>query len=228
MGNLGVYEYMKEVSKIQDGLMKAEMMIRGCVQFFPFQRASIFAYSPLNHIGEGIFQIEKDRLLPMQWIKEDVRLIPAVHQAVTINQPQYLDMTKSKGLFPEKYIQRFELTSLVIIPISQLNNVFGCVFIDRYTGKHPFNKNEINRLSDYFQIILDSPNSEKTPTHKLSKREIEALQFLANGYSLKEMASTMKISEFTVRDYLSSVVRKLAVKHRSEAVAVGLRRGIIR
>ncbi|MDQ0861694.1 DNA-binding NarL/FixJ family response regulator [Bacillus sp. V2I10] len=53
------------------------------------------------------------------------------------------------------------------------------------------------------------------------------LQHLANGYCMKEMASYMKISEFTFRDYISAVIRKLGVKHRAEAVAVGLRKRMI-
>ncbi|USK36135.1 LuxR C-terminal-related transcriptional regulator [Bacillus sp. F19] len=61
----------------------------------------------------------------------------------------------------------------------------------------------------------------------LSNRETEVLQHLANGYCMKEMASYMKISEFTVRDYISAVIRKLGVNHRAEAVAARLRKGMI-
>nr|WP_139365057.1 response regulator transcription factor [Litchfieldia alkalitelluris] len=37
----------------------------------------------------------------------------------------------------------------------------------------------------------------------------------------------MSISEFTARDYLTSVNRKLGIRHRAEAVGVALRTGLI-
>ncbi|MED3692250.1 LuxR C-terminal-related transcriptional regulator [Peribacillus butanolivorans] len=41
------------------------------------------------------------------------------------------------------------------------------------------------------------------------------------------MAPKMRVSEYTVRDYISSAIRKLGVNHRTEAVAVAIRHKII-
>ncbi|MGG3161927.1 LuxR C-terminal-related transcriptional regulator [Geobacillus stearothermophilus] len=61
----------------------------------------------------------------------------------------------------------------------------------------------------------------------LSPREIEILKLLADGASTLEAACQLYLSEFTVRDYISSALRKLNAKNRTEAVAKALRLGLI-
>ncbi|MCM3598392.1 LuxR C-terminal-related transcriptional regulator [Metabacillus idriensis] len=217
-----VREYIREASQIHDFTKRTERMVLGCVQFFPFKRASIFTYSSFSYVGEGLIQADKGKITSMHWIKEDVRYIPPVYNALKNNQLQLIDLTQSNVPFPEKYINQFKLSTLAIIPISSSNNVIGCVLADQYTGRRQSIRSHVEQLSYYFQEFI-SQNSNRI----LSKRETEVLQHLANGYCMKEMAVHMKISEFTVRDYLSAVIRKLGVKHRAEAVAVGLRKGII-
>ena len=62
----------------------------------------------------------------------------------------------------------------------------------------------------------------------LTDRELNCLQYLANGLSTKEMASEMHLAEETVKTYLKSIFKKLAVRDRTEAVAEAFRRGLVR
>ncbi|MGH2699282.1 MAG: response regulator transcription factor [Actinomycetota bacterium] len=62
----------------------------------------------------------------------------------------------------------------------------------------------------------------------LTDRELTCLQFLADGLSTKEMASEMHLAEETVKTYLKSIFKKLAVRDRTEAVAEAFRRGLVR
>jgi DNA-binding CsgD family transcriptional regulator len=218
----GVYNYMKSMAEVADLRKKAELMIRGCIHFFPFERASLFTYSPLSHTAEGIFTIENDRVISLAVIKEDVRDIFPLYQALMRNRPVFINREEILLSFPEKYVENFGL-SLAIIPISLLDIVVGFVIVDRYAGEYPFTKNYLSLLSHYFSSSF-LPIPEK---NSLSRRETEVLQYLANGYSIKEMASMMSVSAFTVRDYISSAIRKLGVNNRAEAVAIGMRKGII-
>ena len=61
----------------------------------------------------------------------------------------------------------------------------------------------------------------------LSPREQQVLQLVAHGYENKQIASELAISEATVKTYLRGIFGTLEVAGRAEAVAVGLRRGII-
>ena len=68
---------------------------------------------------------------------------------------------------------------------------------------------------------------EPGPGQQLSPRESEILNLLASGLGNKEIAWRLKISEHTVKFHLTSIFNKLGVSGRAEAVAVGVRRGII-
>ncbi|RFU64796.1 LuxR C-terminal-related transcriptional regulator [Peribacillus glennii] len=220
-------EYIKSVAEVNDVRKKAEQMLRGCIHLFPFERASLFTYSPLSHFGEGIFLIENSKVISLEHVKDDVRSIFPLYQAVKRNKPIFINRKDILETFPDKYVRHFQLSSLAIVPISLLNIVVGFVLVDRYMGEYPFTKNYLSLLSHYFKMALSPLSHNTTDKPALSNRETEALQYLANGYSMKEMASMMNVSEFTVRDYISASMRKLGVNHRAEAVAVGMRTGII-
>lgn len=61
----------------------------------------------------------------------------------------------------------------------------------------------------------------------LTPREKEVLQMLASGLGNKQIAAHLKISEHTVKFHVASILGKLGASSRTEAVALGLRRGLI-
>ena len=61
----------------------------------------------------------------------------------------------------------------------------------------------------------------------LTPREIEILQMLTPGLSNKVIAKQLNISDHTVKFHISSIFQKLNVSTRTEAVAVGVRLGLI-
>ena len=63
---------------------------------------------------------------------------------------------------------------------------------------------------------------------QLTPRELAALQLLANGHSNKEIATSLGISERTVKSHLAHLFEKLQVTSRTEAVRVATRRGLVR
>lgn len=62
---------------------------------------------------------------------------------------------------------------------------------------------------------------------KLSPREIDILQLLADGASTTEAASLLNLSEYTVRDYISQLMKRLNARNRTEAVVKAMRLGYI-
>ena len=61
----------------------------------------------------------------------------------------------------------------------------------------------------------------------LTPRERQVLQMLASGLGNKEIATRLKISEHTAKFHVASILGKLGASSRTEAVAIGLRRGLI-
>ena len=65
------------------------------------------------------------------------------------------------------------------------------------------------------------------PLPLLTPREIEILLALRDGLSNKAIARRLGISQHTVKFHVESIFRKLGVTNRVEAVAKGLRRGLV-
>jgi DNA-binding NarL/FixJ family response regulator len=61
----------------------------------------------------------------------------------------------------------------------------------------------------------------------LTPRETEILRLLADGLANKQVAARLGISEHTVKTHVASLFEKLGADTRAEAVALGVRRGVI-
>jgi NarL family two-component system response regulator YdfI len=61
----------------------------------------------------------------------------------------------------------------------------------------------------------------------LTPREKEVLEMLASGLGNKQIAAHLKISEHTAKFHVASILGKLGASSRTEAVSLGLRRGLI-
>ncbi|MGD0191957.1 MAG: response regulator transcription factor [Rhizomicrobium sp.] len=64
-------------------------------------------------------------------------------------------------------------------------------------------------------------------TSLLTPRELDVLVALSEGASNKAVARKLDISQHTVKFHVESIFRKLGVATRAEAVAKGLRRGLV-
>ncbi len=62
----------------------------------------------------------------------------------------------------------------------------------------------------------------------LSGREVEILDYIARGNSNKEIAKSLKISDQTVKNHITSILKKLSVNDRTAAVVHALRHGWIK
>ena len=79
----------------------------------------------------------------------------------------------------------------------------------------------LNQFSSFTKTMegLDAP---------LTKRETQILTYIAEGNSNKEIARTLDISEQTIKNHVSAILRKLNVNDRAHAVALALRNGWIK
>ncbi len=82
-------------------------------------------------------------------------------------------------------------------------------------------------LSQFEQMATDGERGEFA-YQPLSTREMEILTCITNGQSNKEIAKKLGISRQTVKNHMTSILRKLAVNDRTQAAVYALRRGWIR
>ncbi len=69
--------------------------------------------------------------------------------------------------------------------------------------------------------------AEHLGEESLSKREVDVLQKIAGGNRNGDIAALLFISEETVKGHVKHIMEKLGASDRTEAVAIGIRRGII-
>ena len=76
-------------------------------------------------------------------------------------------------------------------------------------------------------VATAAPAAEVQEGTALTPRELEVLRLVAQGLGNKEIAELLAISTHTVKYHLAAVLDKLGVRSRTEAVSVGIRRGLV-
>ncbi|ABO68420.1 MULTISPECIES: response regulator [Geobacillus] len=84
---------------------------------------------------------------------------------------------------------------------------------------------EYRRLTTETNSNVMVQQEVRRPLHLLTRRECEVLQLLADGKSNRAIGETLYISEKTVKNHVSSILQKLNVNDRTQAVVVAIKNG---
>jgi DNA-binding NarL/FixJ family response regulator len=102
-----------------------------------------------------------------------------------------------------------------------------------FHGEYPINDSLINRpavaehVLRQFRDIVSAGKVMETVTAPLTYRETQILNYIAQGNSNKQIAHILEISEQTIKNHVSSILRKLNANDRAHAVALAMRNGWI-
>ena len=77
------------------------------------------------------------------------------------------------------------------------------------------------------QVRADAADAPAEAAGDLTAREIEVLRMLAEGLANKEIASRLRVTDHTIKFHISSILGKLGAASRTEAVTLGVRKGLI-
>jgi len=100
-------------------------------------------------------------------------------------------------------------------------------------GEYPINNSLISRpkvaehVLKQFQDIVSMGKAMTTITAPLTHRESQILDYIAQGNSNKQIGRILGISEQTIKNHVSSILRKLNANDRAHAVALAIRNGWI-
>lgn len=220
----------------------------GFGEFLPFERCALFRFSNMESTAVGLYahhlnqeQIReiRERIIDIPALKESLSKLEPVGEEMRNFQPLYID-DASNG-FPKKFVEQFQLGSLIIVPVyvPEEGKMIGGVILDQGPGKFfPKDRSLYSALMKFGQsageLMLkfvkpeaDQLNHTSFTSINFSPREIEVLKLLADGASTTEAAVKLYLSEYTVRDYISSIMRRLQAKNRTEAAVKAIRLGII-
>jgi two-component system, NarL family, response regulator DegU len=99
-------------------------------------------------------------------------------------------------------------------------------------GEHPINESLTTRPKVAEQVLLQFQelsrrNEAEEFLSPLTPREMEILKFIGHGFLNKQIAAELGISEQTIKNHVTSILRKLNANARTEAVVLALRQGLI-
>ena len=102
---------------------------------------------------------------------------------------------------------------------------------DVASGKYVFGSRVLNRhelevwVDEQMEGARRSYSEPGSPFHPLSDREMEVLGCVVRGMSNKEIAGLLGISHQTVKNHVTSILRKFGVEDRTQAVVYALKHG---
>jgi DNA-binding NarL/FixJ family response regulator len=99
-------------------------------------------------------------------------------------------------------------------------------------GEYPINESLTSRPKVAEQVLhqfqeLSWRSEIEGFISPLTPREIEVLDYVAQGYLNKQIASALDISEQTIKNHVTSILRKLDANARTEAVVIAVKKNII-
>ena len=96
---------------------------------------------------------------------------------------------------------------------------------DAAAGKTPVDPAVAGKL---FKRVADKPVPQTDAlVEPLSDRELEIVRLMAGGLTNAEIGAALFLSEGTIRNYISTILGKLGVKDRTQAVVTAIRYGLI-
>ncbi|MFC1892960.1 LuxR C-terminal-related transcriptional regulator [Chloroflexota bacterium] len=100
-------------------------------------------------------------------------------------------------------------------------------------GEYPINESLAARprvaehVLKQFQSMISMGKGMETVVAPLTSRETQILSYIAEGNSNKQIARILQISEQTIKNHVSAILRKLNANDRAHAVVLAIRHGWI-
>jgi len=99
-------------------------------------------------------------------------------------------------------------------------------------GEHPINESLVGRPKLAEQVLqqfyeLSREKEAASFISPLTPRETEILNYMAQGYLNKQIADVLNVSEQTIKNHITSILRKLNANARTQAVIVAIKKGLI-
>ena len=151
-------------------------------------------------------------------------------------------------------VQRYPSTKLIILT-PEINNeelfeairIGSAAYVDKNAtthelesmirrvsrGEYPINESLLatpkvaEHVLKQFQEMVAMGMAVESITAPLTNRETQILRYVADGNSNKKIAQILSISEQTIKNHISSILRKLNANDRAHAVVLAIRRGFI-
>ena len=99
-------------------------------------------------------------------------------------------------------------------------------------GEHPINETLTTRPRVAEQILqqfheLSRQKETESFMSPLTPKEMEVLRYMAEGFLNKQIADKLDVTEQTIKNHITSILRKLNANARTQAVVIAIKKGLV-
>lgn len=182
--------------------------------------ASEPGFEVIGEASDGIFAIEQYRLLKPDVLLLDLRM-PRM-SGIEVVQAIRDEFSDAHILIVTSYQTEEEIFQVL------RSGALGYVIKD--VGRETLIQaiRSVHAGTRWLSQAIQRQFDDRAVRQQLTSRELEVLRLLARGLTNREIANVYSISASTVKNHLNSVMAKLDVADRTEAVSFCLARGIVK
>ena len=114
-----------------------------------------------------------------------------------------------------------------ILPSESSENEIASAVLAADRGLVLLDPEVTKELASQARAVTSTSENVAEHLEELTAREVEVLRLMAEGFGNKQIAARLGISDHTVKFHISSILAKLSVSSRTEAVTQGIRMGLI-
>lgn len=192
-------------------------------EIFDYRRAIFFSYNPWLNEFSGMVGHDLPKIQRMHG-KIDIEPVFAMKQPLFLKEPApYVQQVA---------IDLFGLSSIIFIPIRYEQQLYGWISFDQQGVSFDCTKEHLSLLEEVgnrIGLYLGRKQIRSSMNYrlKLTEKEHALLYLLAEGFTNKEMAEMLFLSEFTIRDYIQKLMLKLHAKNRTQIISTAFRMGLV-
>jgi two-component system NarL family response regulator len=82
-------------------------------------------------------------------------------------------------------------------------------------------------INEFAQPEARPREQTSADSRSLTRRQVEVLQMVAQGYTYKEIAAALNITERTVEYHMGEILNRLHLQNRAQVIAYATRTGLI-
>jgi DNA-binding CsgD family transcriptional regulator len=226
------YELKKELENFLDYSSRDKLLysfVRYILNSFSLKSANLLRYSAIDHLAEGMIYVENDVLQPITHIRDNIRSLPAIFKALLDGEAKFYEGVDYYSIASQKYVRTKNQQALIVIPVVHEHHVMGYICSSEFLQDKATISNEQLKKATLLGKILGQQLTHSTyePTLNLSKRELEVMKNIAEGFSTKEVAQMLNLSEVTIKQYVKQSISKLGALNRTHAVSILFRKKIL-
>ncbi|ACT04819.1 helix-turn-helix domain-containing protein [Paenibacillus sp. JDR-2] len=210
--------YIQSMDSVNEKLSE---LLKAFRNHFPCQLVHLFRYSIFDQRMDGIFTCEQGMIKAISHWHDDVRTIPVLYDALQLKRVAYLDGEAFQIRLSSKYTLNEPVENMLVLPIL-VNNViiaFMCAINIQFEYNDEMNRYVQGYGEQMKQLLHLKHSPAARAAYALSEKELRVMQYIADGFTTKEIAPFLNIAESTVKYFINNVMLKTSSRNRTEAVA---------